>query len=114
MKKLFLLAAAAFLFQGSVSAQTGLDAQQAAYQPKSHFEIGIGGISRVDFKRAGISGNVKWILPTKDEEGNGFLITAKATHLPSNKPGTGFFDGFDKGKSNNCPNPTSIFISIVA
>ncbi len=109
MKKLFLLAAGAFLLQTPASAQTGLDAQQAAYQPKSHFEIGVGGISRVDFKRAGISGNIKWILPTKDEEGNGFLITAKATHLPANNTGGGFFDGLDKGKFNNT---SSLFLMV--
>jgi len=100
MKKLFLLAAAAFLLQSPASAQTGLDAQQAAYQPKSHFEIGVGGISSVNFKRAGISGNLKWVLPTKDEDGNGFLITLKATHLPATN-GSGFFSAFNEGKANN-------------
>jgi len=101
MKKLFLLAAAAFLLQSPASAQTGLDAQQAAYQPKSHFEIGLGGAVRVNFKRAGLTGNLKWVLPTKDEDGNGFLITAKATHLPATNKGSSFFSAFNEGKANN-------------
>jgi len=100
MKKLFLLAAGAFLLQSSVSAQTGSDAQEAIYQPKSHFEIGIGGIARVDFKRAGVSGNIKWVLPTHDEEGSGFVITGKATHLPADN-GAGFFSAFGMDKTAN-------------
>src|SRR5690606_5931269 len=52
-----------------------------------------------DNHRVGLSGHVKWLMPTHRPTANRFVFTAKATHTPpSNGP---FFSAFDQGKYDN-------------
>lgn len=63
------------------------------------FALGLWGHYHMENHRLGLSGHVKWMLPSQHSTGNRFLLTAKASHTA---PSDGsFFSAFDNGKYDN-------------
>src|SRR5690606_36327781 len=72
-----------------------------AYCPGRHqFTVGLTSNYNYNHTRWGVSGYVKWLLPSHAFEGHRAVLTAKATHSPSTDGGH-FFHGFDHGNYNN-------------
>ncbi len=77
----------------------GTGIAQEKSDPAHRFSIGLLGHYHTEYHRFGLSGHVKWLLPTQHPTANRFVITAKASHTaPSNGP---FFSIFDDGKYDN-------------
>lgn len=71
---------------------------------KSGFEIGLGGsLYLKSSSRAGVVGDLKWLLPTRSERGSGLVITAKMIHYPPTNTSSkgGLFDEDKKNYKNN-------------
>ncbi|MFC3196346.1 hypothetical protein ACFOET_01845 [Parapedobacter deserti] len=67
--------------------------------PNHRLSVGLLGHYHATNYRLGLSGHLKWLLPSSHAGGNRFLFTAKATHSePKNGP---FFSAFDNGKYDN-------------
>lgn len=72
---------------------------QEKSDPNHRFAVGLLGHYHTENHRLGLSGQVKWLLPTQHPAASRFLFTAKVSHTaPSNGS---FFTAFDDGKYDN-------------
>lgn len=67
--------------------------------PHHRFAVGLWGHYHTENHRLGLSGHLKWMLPSQHPTANRFLLIAKVSHTA---PSSGsFFAAFDNGKYDN-------------